>query len=203
MAWAWLGAARHLAGRARLCWKSPVTPPPILPDLLRPGLRLVFCGSAPSRASAARQAYYAGPGNRFWPILAEAGLTPRRFAPAEYPGLLELGIGLTDLAKQASGMDRELPPGAYDPHGLRARLRAIRPAMLAFTGKAAAAAALGRPGASLAYGRTAWEEPGLPPVWVLPSTSGAARGFWDARPWLALGEWFRAQPWTRNLLSGS
>lgn len=166
---------------------------PILPDLLRPGLRLVFCGSAPGAVSAARGAYYAHPGNRFWPVLQAAGLTPRRLAPAEYPLLLDYGIGLTDMAKHAAGNDAELPRDAYDPEGFAARIRAVRPAMLAFTAKAPAAAFLRRPTAALAYGRV--EGPAdFPPVWVLPSTSGQASRFWDARPWMALGAWFRERP---------
>src|SRR3546814_13773735 len=50
---------------------------PVLPDVLAPGLRLVFCGSAAGRKSAELGAYYAGPGNKFWPTLYEIGLTPR------------------------------------------------------------------------------------------------------------------------------
>lgn len=42
---------------------------PVPPDLLAPHLRLVFCGTAAGNVSAARGAYYAGPGNQFWPIL--------------------------------------------------------------------------------------------------------------------------------------
>jgi G:T/U-mismatch repair DNA glycosylase len=42
----------------------------VLPDLLRPGLRIVFCGTAAGTASARAGAYYAGPGNAFWPTLA-------------------------------------------------------------------------------------------------------------------------------------
>lgn len=169
---------------------EPILPEPVLPDLLRPGLRLVFCGSAPGAVSAARKAYYAHPGNRFWSILHQAGITPRRLMPTEYPLLLGLGVGLTDMAKHASGNDAELPPGAYDPGGFADRIRAVRPAALAFTAKAPAAAFLGVRTGALAYGRV----PGpadFPPVWVMPSTSGQASRFWDPRPWLALGEWFR------------
>jgi TDG/mug DNA glycosylase family protein len=53
--------------------------------LLAPNLRLVFCGTAPSKASAAAKAYYAKPGNKFWPTLHQVGITPRRFTPNEYP----------------------------------------------------------------------------------------------------------------------
>ncbi|MFC3124496.1 mismatch-specific DNA-glycosylase [Pseudoroseomonas globiformis] len=164
----------------------------MLPDLLAPGLRLVFCGSAPGTVSAARRAYYAHPGNRFWSILHLAGLTPRKLAPAEYPSLLQLGIGLTDMAKHASGNDNELPPDAYDPDSFEARIRAVRPSALAFTAKAPAAAFLRRRTGAIAYGRM--EGPlDFPPVWVMPSTSGQASRFWDARPWMALGEWFRGE----------
>lgn len=170
---------------------ADAAPDPVLPDLLAPGLRLVFCGSAPGAVSAARGAYYAHPGNRFWRILFEAGMTPRRLAPAEYPALLALGIGLTDMAKQAYGNDDQLPPDAYDPAGFEARIRAMRPAAVAFTAKAPAAAFLGRRTGSLGYGRVEAGPTDFPPVWVLPSTSGQASRFWDARPWLALGRWFR------------
>jgi double-stranded uracil-DNA glycosylase len=56
-------------------------PPDILPDLLADGLDLVICGTAAGAVSAARGAYYAGPGNRFWATLADTGLTPRRSCP--------------------------------------------------------------------------------------------------------------------------
>jgi TDG/mug DNA glycosylase family protein len=158
----------------------------VLPDVLAPGLCLVFCGTAAGAASARRGAYYAGPGNRFWPVLHATGLTPRLLAPEEFRLLPLWGIGLTDLAKRASGADASLPPGSFDPEGLRRRLRAVRPGCLAFNGKAAAGGALGcRRGAAPAYGPQP-PAAGWPPVWVLPSTSGAARGHWDPAPWFAL-----------------
>ena len=79
---------------------------PVLPDQLRPNLRVVFCGSAAGTMSALRGAYYAGRGNRFWPTLYEIGLTPRLFRPEEFGLLPGLGIGLTDLAKDVFGSDR-------------------------------------------------------------------------------------------------
>jgi TDG/mug DNA glycosylase family protein len=159
----------------------------VLPDLLTPGLRVVFCGTAAGAVSARLGAYYAGPGNRFWPMLHATGLTPRLLPAVEFPLLLGWGIGLTDLAKHASGADAALPPGCFDPAGLRARLAPLRPGWLAFTSKRAAAACLGRPSASLGYGPQP-PVPGWPPLWVLPSPSGAARGFWDPAPWQALAE---------------
>jgi TDG/mug DNA glycosylase family protein len=156
----------------------------VLPDLLAPGLRIVFCGTAASAASAARGAYYAGRGNRFWPILAETGLTPRLLAPEEFPLLPSFGIGLTDLAKHASGADADLATGSFDRDGLIGRIRAVDPGTLAFNGKRAAAEFYGLPTARIAYGE-APPVAGMPPIFVLPSTSRAANGNWDAGIWHA------------------
>jgi G:T/U-mismatch repair DNA glycosylase len=67
-----------------------------------PGLRVVFCGTAPGAASARAGAYYAGPGNRFWLTLREVSLTPVLLHPAEFARLPEFGIGLTDASMTAS-----------------------------------------------------------------------------------------------------
>lgn len=159
----------------------------VLPDLLQPGLALVFCGTAAGRRSAAEQAYYAHPGNLFWRALFEAGLTPRRLAPAEFPLLPQFGIGLTDLAKRHSGNDDELPPGAFDARALFVRIKRHAPRLLAFTSKNAARAALGH---AAGYGLQD-ELIGNTQLFVLPSPSGQARGHWDLAPWLALGELYR------------
>jgi TDG/mug DNA glycosylase family protein len=159
-----------------------MAPSHVLPDVLRPGLRVVFCGSAAGAVSAARGAYYAGPGNKFWRILAEVGLTPRRLDPGEFREVLNFGIGLTDLVKTHSGSDAVLPRESNDVAGLIARIRSVRPRLVGFNGKRAAAAFYGRTGRDVGYG------PGppladFPPIWVLPSTSGAACGSWSDAPW--------------------
>ena len=163
----------------------------VLPDLLAPGLRLVFCGTGAGPASARLGHYYAGRGNRFWEMLHRSGLTPRCFQPAQFRELLPLGIGLTDVAKLAWGLDHQLPAeelGAMARDRLLAKVEELRPRILAFTSKRAARAALGRVASygpqPLQFGAT------LP--WVLPSPSGLARRSWDERPWLELGERFRA-----------
>jgi double-stranded uracil-DNA glycosylase len=155
---------------------------PILPDVLAPGLRVVFCGTAPGAASARAGAYYAGPGNRFWITLHEVGLTPVLLAPAEFARLPEFGIGLTDISKSASGSDLEVGRRGFDPARLAAAIAEASPAHLAFNGKNAARGALGRP---VEYGEQP-ERIGGATIWVLPSTSGAARGFWDIEPWRTL-----------------
>jgi TDG/mug DNA glycosylase family protein len=65
--------------------------------LLRPGLNLLFCGYNPSLTSDQTGHHYAHPGNRFWRVLFAAGITHRLYAPEEDAGLLELGIGFTNV----------------------------------------------------------------------------------------------------------
>jgi TDG/mug DNA glycosylase family protein len=161
---------------------------PIIPDLLAPGLKLVFCGSALGAESARQKAYYARPGNKFWPTLHAVGLTPRRFAPADYRDLLGLGIGLTDINKTQSGNDTDLSPAHDDAAGLAAKIERYRPAILAFTAKRPAqvfmASSFGLKGPP-AYGMQP-QRIGPTRLFVLPSPSGRAGSFWDIAPWQAL-----------------
>ena len=154
---------------------------PVLEDVLAPGLHVVFCGSAAGSFSARAGAYYARPGNRFWPLLHRLGLTPRLLAPHEFRQLPAYGIGLTDLAKFASGADADLPAGSDDPAGLRERILACSPAILAFNGKRPAESFLGQ---RAAYGLHE-ERIGRTRIFVLPSTSGANAHFSDV-PWREL-----------------
>lgn len=151
----------------------------IIPDVLRPGLKVVFCGTAPSTTSRARGAYYAHPGNRFWPTLAAVGLTPRQLRPGEYQKLPTFGIGLTDVSKTAYGQDATLLPEDFDQEGLRARIELAQPQILAFTSKRAAREFLGR---AVEYGSQP-EKIGATALFVLPSTSGLATRFWDETYW--------------------
>ncbi len=167
--------------------KPGMARPHILPEHLRPGLTLVFCGTAAGRQSALQKAYYAHPQNKFWRTLAAVGLTPRRFAPEEFPLLWDLGIGLTDIAKFAYGMDHQLPRHSLGPKavaGLRARILKVAPRHLAFTSLAAGRAVLGRkavPGEQP-------EKLGGTRVWILPSPSPLADNHWDIAPWRALAK---------------
>lgn len=160
----------------------------ILPDLLAADLALVFCGTAVGAESARRAAYYAGPGNAFWPTLHAVGLTPRRLRPDEYGQLLDFGIGLTDLAKEVSGNDDVLAPDDFDVARLRLLIERYRPRLLAFTGKRAAQQFVGRP---VAYGMLV-ERVGDTRLFVLPSPSGAACRYWNVAPWQELARLRRA-----------
>ena len=161
----------------------------MLEDLLAPNLALVICGSAAGRRSAHLDQYYAGRGNRFWATLAETGLTPRQLAPSEYRLLLSLGIGLTDVVKSQSGGDLELDFSRSDPKALRKKVLRFSPTYLCFNGKQAAKVFLGRESVALgiqpeAVGRTS--------LFVAPSTSGAARRFWDISVWHDLASLLKA-----------
>jgi len=163
----------------------------LIPDVLTHDLCLVFCGSALGDVSWKRRAYYANPGNRFWPTLAEVGLTPRRLAPEEYPHLVDWRIGLTDLVKTDHGQDAHIFDGHVDLEDARALLRAKvlrwQPYVLAFTSRTVAAQFLGKTAVS---GRQQ-EFIGRTVVWVLPSTSGLARRFFDIEPWQDLARFVR------------
>jgi len=84
---------------------------PGLPDILVPGLRVVMLGSNPSIRAGQTGHYYAHPGNRFYPLLHEVGLTPRLLRPEEDGLLPTFGIGLTDLhahpSRRANDVSRE------------------------------------------------------------------------------------------------
>lgn len=159
----------------------------LIPDVLAPGLRVVFCGTALGHESARRKAYYAHPGNAFWKTLHRLGFTKRQLLPEDYPQVLEYGIGLTDLCKIYSGNDHELPSGCFDAAALEAKIRHFQPRHLAFTSKTAASAFLGRPVGSIPYGIQK-ESLGSTQVFVLSSPSGQARRWWREDVWEALAK---------------
>jgi TDG/mug DNA glycosylase family protein len=151
----------------------------ILPDVLDSDLDILFCGTAAGEASMERAAYYAGPGNRFWPTLHKVRLTPHRFAPEDFRELLELRMGLTDLVKTACGNDCDLSKDGFDRKRLKELIATYRPRILAFTSKRAAEESIGR---SVAYGRLP-EKIGDTVLFALPSPSGNARRYWTEQPW--------------------
>ena len=159
----------------------------VLPDVLAPDLRIVFCGSAAGRRSAEIGAYYAGRGNLFWPTLALVGLTPRRLEPHEFRDLPRYGLGLTDICKTQFGADAELERSADDPVGLRRKTEQYQPWVIAFVGKRPAQVFLGR--RPVGYGPQP-ETVGRTALFVLPSPSGLARRSWDEGWWQALADSF-------------
>lgn len=160
----------------------------VLPDVIQKGLTVVFCGTAASAKSAEVGAYYANPTNAFWRTLYEIGLTPYQLHPSEFRLLTQYGIGLTDIAKQASGNDDVLMQDDFDRVGLTAKIEIAQPNILAFTSKRGFREWRGIPSnKAVAYG---WQNEviGQTKIYVLPSPSGAARSYWDVSVWRTLAE---------------
>jgi TDG/mug DNA glycosylase family protein len=148
----------------------------VLPDYLSSGLRVVFCGTAVGTTSAERGHYYAGPGNEFWPLLHESGLTPVLLTPDEDARVLDFGLGLTDLAKEIAASTDAGLGSHYDIEGFVGKIERFDPAWLAFHGKTAgraASQALGH-GSMVTLGAQPWKV-GRTSVFVLPSASAANR----------------------------
>lgn len=158
-----------------------------LPDQLQEHLRLVFVGTAAGQRSADLGHYYAHAGNRFWRTLHQVGITPRRYEPHEFPELLKLGIGFTDLCKLGAGMDHQALAFPVDIAAFREKMRRYRPDTIAFTSKKAASLFYGRPTKAVALGRQP-SQPDFPIVFVLASPSGAASGSWSVQPWQELAD---------------
>jgi double-stranded uracil-DNA glycosylase len=142
-----------------------------VPDILGPGVRLVFCGINPGFRSADAGAHFANPRNDFWRLLAAAGFTPRPLDPSEQWSLLDRGYGLTNAAPRTTRGSSDLRQADFA--GSAERLEQIaaelRPEGIAFVGKAAYEGAFReRPELGLQDRRLAdtW-------LFVLPSTSPA------------------------------
>jgi TDG/mug DNA glycosylase family protein len=162
----------------------------ILPDRLAPNLRVWFVGTAAGPRSAAVGAYYAHPGNRFWRALHEARITPRLFDPHDYPGLLDLGVGLTDFCKTGWGIDAAIARDHFDVGGFRRKVARLTPKALAFTSKTAASLWLARPTGRIDPGRQPAADG--PAIFVLPSPSGLATSYWSIKPWREVGAWMKS-----------
>ena len=160
---------------------------PILPDLLRPNLKVVFCGTAAGDKSAKARAYYAGPQNKFWAVLHQVGLIPEKLLPQDFRKVLNDGIGLTDLAKGVSGTDDKLSFRKGDRKSLESKISKYRPRAVAFNGKRAAQEFFRR---KIDYGRQD-EQIENSVVFVLPSTSADARRFWNEKFWKELARFVR------------
>jgi TDG/mug DNA glycosylase family protein len=159
--------------------------PSEVPDVLAPGLRIVFVGINPGRVSAAAGAHFANPRNDFWRLLHAARLTSRLYAPQEQLALLEEGIGVTNAAYRTTPGSGDLRRADFagSAERLEGIARELRPAWLAFVGKEAYRGAFGaRPDLGLQN-----DTLGGTRLFVLPSTSPANA----AVPWTERLRWFR------------
>jgi TDG/mug DNA glycosylase family protein len=142
-----------------------------VPDVLAPGLSVLFCGINPGLYSAATGHHFARPGNRFWPALHRSGFTPRQLRPAEQEELLVHGLGVTNIVARATARadeltHAELRAGARTLAALVAR---HTPKFVAVAGISAYRVGFDRPAAVL--GEQA-ERIADARLWVLPNPSG-------------------------------
>jgi double-stranded uracil-DNA glycosylase len=146
-----------------------------LQDILAPGLRVAIVGTIAAWDRAELEHYYATPGNSFYLLLHESGLTPVRLAPEEEHRLPDFGIGLTDLVRTEPSPRGE--PPRFDVAGFVRLLRRHRPGMVAFVSKTAAGSYARAAGerAPRGYGELPWQVAGRP-GFVLPGPSGANNG---------------------------
>jgi TDG/mug DNA glycosylase family protein len=156
-----------------------------VPDVLAPGLDVVFCGINPGRRSAAAGAHFANPRNDFWRLLADAGFTPRRLDPGEQRAVVDYGLGLTNAARRTTKGIGDLRRADFEGAAERLERLAddLRPRFLAFVGKTAYEGAF-RAKPALGLQERRLDETQL---FVLPSTSPANA----AVPYEERLRWFR------------
>src|SRR5437762_10135230 len=100
-----------------------------VPDMIAPGLKVLFCGINPGLYSAAVGHHFARPGNRFWPALHAGGFTPRLLQPWQGSELLEHGYGITNLVNRATASADQLQTNELlaGGRGLLRKIRRYRP----------------------------------------------------------------------------
>jgi len=142
-----------------------------IPDLVAPGLRVLFVGINPGLYSGATGHHFARPGNRFWPALHQAGFTDRLLSPWEESVLLSKGYGITNLVARTTATAEDLEHEELVQGGKRlARLvRRIQPRWVAVVGIGAFRIAFARPKAQLGRQDECLAGAGL---WTLPNPSG-------------------------------
>ena len=151
-----------------------------IPDVIAPGLRVLFAGINPGLYSAATGHHFARPGNRFWPALHHSGFTPRQFRPDEQDLLLGLGLGITNIAARATARAAELSPAELRAGAglLTGKLTRLAPRWLAVLGVTAYRTAFNGPDAQVGPQDTVV---GATRIWVLPNPSGLNAAYAGSR----------------------
>src|SRR5438105_14561339 len=142
-----------------------------VPDVIAPGLRVLFCGINPGLYTAAVGHHFARPGNRFWPALHQSGFTERLVSPFDERDLLKSGIGISNVVPHATASAAELTKEDFIAGGqaLAAKVKRYRPQVVAILGVGAYRHAFAKPKAQI--GEQA-ERIHNARVWVLPNPSG-------------------------------
>lgn len=142
-----------------------------VPDVIAPGLDVLFCGINPGLYTAAIGHHFGRPGNRFWPALHASGFTTRELSPFEEHELLASGIGITNLVNRATARADELDPDELrvGARALVRKVRRFRPRYVAVVGLGAYRVAFGRPRSMIGPQDDAIDGTR---IWVLPNPSG-------------------------------
>jgi double-stranded uracil-DNA glycosylase len=142
-----------------------------IPDLIAPGLRVLFCGINPGLYSGATGRHFARPGNRFWPSLHRAGFTDRLLTPWDGDAMLQAGLGITNLVNRTTATAAELDDDEVRAGGQRllATVERYRPRFVAVLGVTAYRIAFGARNAAVGPQETPI---GPARAWVLPNPSG-------------------------------
>ncbi|MER6754569.1 G/U mismatch-specific DNA glycosylase [Micromonospora echinofusca] len=158
-----------------------------IPDVIAPGLDVLFVGINPGLWSAATGWHFARPGNRFWPALHRGGFTPRLLHPSEQDELPGYGLGISNMVARASARADELTPAELleGAEVLTAKVARHRPRWVAVVGVTAYRIGFARPKA--AFGPQPEPLAGAP-LWVLPNPSGLNAHFTPETLGAAFGE---------------
>jgi len=148
-----------------------------VPDLVGPGLRLLFVGINPGLWTAATQTHFAHPGNRFYPALRRGGVIDRDIdrgvgmTDEDRAALIERGIGITNLVNRATARADELTPTELREGGGRVRefVAEHRPVVVAVAGVTAYRSAFDQRAANLGPQPQPFE---CAELWVVPNPSG-------------------------------
>jgi double-stranded uracil-DNA glycosylase len=142
-----------------------------LPDVIAPGLTVLFVGINPGLYTAWAGHHFARKGNRFWPALYAGGFTPRILDPSEEHDLIALGYGITNVVQRATATAAELKRAEYVAGGKRLKSIVARytPKWIAVLGVGAYRVAFDAPSADVGEQD---EMIGSTKVWLLPSPSG-------------------------------
>jgi double-stranded uracil-DNA glycosylase len=142
-----------------------------VPDIIAPGLKVLFCGINASLYSAVVGHHFARPGNRFWKTLHGAGFTDRLLSPFEDEKLLDYGYGVTNIVDQATARADELTPAELvaGRDQLAAKVNQYQPEWLAILGVSAYRIAFQEKKAAMGSQKTTL---GDTQIWVLPNPSG-------------------------------
>ncbi|CAN5728236.1 G/U mismatch-specific DNA glycosylase [soil metagenome] len=163
------------------------------PDILGPGLDAVFCGLNPASSAAADGHNFSNRSNRFWAVLHLAGFTDVRLQPQDERRLLEYGCGISAVVSRPTKRADEIRPEEFRAARpeFEEKMRRYAPSVIAFLGKRAFSAMIGRP--DIGWGRYP-EEFGAATAWILPNPSGLNRSFSIADLVKAYGELRAAVP---------